>query len=74
MFQEFEDVVLVVDLPDYGLQVGDVGAIVDIDKTGRQVTLEIFSMTGRTIAVVPVAVEAVRSVGNNEIAHMRVLS
>jgi len=38
MFQEFEDVVLVVDLPDYGLQVGDVGAIVDIDKTGRQVT------------------------------------
>ncbi len=71
MFVEFEEVVLVVDIPEYGLEARDVGTIVDIDKTGQQITLEFFALNGRTLAVVPVPIRQVRVVGSNEIAHVR---
>ncbi len=73
MFQEFEEVVLVVDIPEYGLEAGDVGTIVDLDKTGQQVTLEFFALNGRTLAVVPVPIQHVRMAGSNEIAHVRLI-
>ena len=71
MIHEFEEVVLLADKPQYGLEAGDMGTIVDIDKTGEQVTLEFFALDGTTIAVVPVAFHDIRPVSNKEIAHAR---
>lgn len=73
MIREFEDVILTIDVPEYGLEKGDIGTVVDIDKTEQQVILEFFSLDGKTLAVVPLAITAVRPVGNKEIAHARSL-
>ena len=74
MFEAFEEVVLTADIPEYHLEAGDMGTIVDIDKTGQQVVLEFFALDGRTLAVVPVSIHTIRTVGSNEIAHVRQLS
>ncbi len=71
MYHEFEEVILTVDVPEHGFEAGDVGTVVDIDKTGQQVTLEFFALDGKTIAVVPVPIDAVRPVSSKEIAHAR---
>ena len=36
MINEFNQVALTVDLPDYHLKVGDVGTVVDITANGKQ--------------------------------------
>jgi hypothetical protein len=71
--QEFEQVVLTEDLPDYRLQAGDVGVVVDITSNRKQYTLEFLTFEGETIAVVPVTPSQVRRIGNREIAHVRML-
>ncbi len=71
MIHEFEEVVLNIDKPEYALKAGDIGTVVDIDKTGLQVTLELFALSGKTLAVVPVSIHDVRPVNSNEIAHAR---
>ena len=71
MFQEFEEVALTVDIPEYNLEMGDMGTIVDVDKTGQQVTLEFFALDGHTLAIVPVSIQSIWAVGSNEIAHVR---
>jgi hypothetical protein len=73
LIQEFEEAVLVIDLAEYNLMAGDMGTIVDIDKTGQQVTVEFFALDGTTIAVVPMSIQAVRPVSSQEIAHARAL-
>lgn len=71
MIQELEEVVLLVDKPEFGLEAGDMGTVVDIDKTGQQATLEFFALDGTTLAVVPVSIRDIRPVSNKEIAHAR---
>lgn len=73
MIQEFDQVALTVDLPDFHLKAGDVGTIVDITPNGKQYTLEFFNFDGDTIAVVPVAPIQVRQIGSKEITHARVM-
>jgi hypothetical protein len=71
MLQEFEQVALVVDAPDYGLVAGDVGTVVDITTDGKGVTVEFFDFVGRTLAIVPLYVTDVRPVSANEVMHAR---
>jgi hypothetical protein len=71
MIREFEDAVLMIDLPEHGLKAGDLGTVVDIDKTGQQAILEFFSLDGKTLAVVPVLMSDIRPVSSKEIAHAR---
>lgn len=73
MIHELDQVALTVDLPNYHLKTGDVGTVVDITPNGQQYTLEFFSFDGATLAVVPVAPTQVRSVGEREVTHARVL-
>lgn len=73
MINEFDQVVLTVDLPQFHLKAGDVGTVVDITPTADQYTLEFFNFDGDTVAVVPVLPSQVRPVGRNEITHARVL-
>lgn len=62
MIQEFEQAVLLIDLPAEGLVAGDVGTVVDITTNGQSATLEFFNLAGETIAVVLVGVDQVRLV------------
>ncbi len=73
MIREFDQVALTVDLPDYHLQSGDVGTVVDVTPNGKQYTLEFFNFDGETIAVVPVSVRQVRRIGSREVTHARVI-
>jgi hypothetical protein len=73
MINEFDQVALTQDLPEYRLIAGDVGTVVDITPNEKQYTLEFFNFSGDTIAVVPVASSQIRAVGSNEVAHARVM-
>lgn len=73
MINEFDQVVLVVDLPEYHLKSGDVGVVVDITPNGRQYTLEIFNFAGETVTVIPVNPTQVRPVSRQEIVSARPL-
>jgi hypothetical protein len=71
MPQEFEQAVLLIDLPHYGLQTGDVGTIVDITPNQLQLTLEFFNFSGDTIAVVALNPTQVRALQPQDIMHTR---
>lgn len=71
MIKEFEPVVLTHDLPDFGLQAGDVGTVVMVHAGGRGFEIEFTTLTGETVGVVTVSAEDVRPVGKREIAHVR---
>ena len=73
MIKEFDRVALTTDLPEFHLQTGDVGTVVDITPNGKQYTLEFINFDGDTIAVVPVVAAAIRAIGSREITHTRVL-
>jgi hypothetical protein len=73
MVKEFEQVALTVDLHDEGLMAGDVGTVVDVASTGMVVTLEFFNFAGETVAVLPVNIHQIRSLGADEVLHTRVV-
>ncbi|MEZ4673052.1 MAG: DUF4926 domain-containing protein [Caldilineaceae bacterium] len=71
MIAEFDQVALVIDLPDRHFIAGDVGTVVDITSNGHQYTLEFFNFAGDTIAVVPVRSDQIRPLGLQEVPHTR---
>ena len=72
--KEHDCVVLTVDVPKEGLKAGDVGTVVHIH--GRDVAYEVEFMTfaGKTIAVATVEASDVRSVGEQDVSHVRELT
>ena len=65
--ESFQRVVLTRDIPEEGLQKGDIGVIVEHyparEDTPPGYELEFFGATGQTIAVVSVPADAVREAG-----------
>ena len=62
-FPLFEDVILLIDLPEEGLAVGDVGTVVerhDVPGLETGYTIEFFDMLGSTVAVVTLPTSALR--------------
>lgn len=62
-FPLFEDVVLLVDLPEDGLAAGDVGVVVerhDVHGLETGYSVEFFDMLGNTVAVVTMPASAFR--------------
>jgi hypothetical protein len=68
---EHDTVVLTRSLPDRGLQVGDVGAIVHIYGDQQGFEVEFVSGGGGTVAVVTLKPGDVRRLGESEILHVR---
>jgi hypothetical protein len=65
-FTPYQDVVLLCDLPEEGLCVGDVGTVVDQHNVpGRETgySVEFFDMLGNTVAVVTLPASALRTPG-----------
>jgi hypothetical protein len=71
MLYTYEQIVLAEDIPQYGLQMGDVGTVVDITPNNQQVTLEFFNFLEETIAVVPLKMSQLRHLDPQEIMHAR---
>ncbi len=62
-FQFYSDVVLVLDVPEYHLRVGDVGTVVERHNVAARETgysVEFFDMLGNTVAVVTLPANALR--------------
>ncbi len=73
---EHERAILTRDVPEKGLVAGDVGTVVSVhdgDDRPAGYTLEFFSLSGETLAVVAVAADAVRPVGPREVTHARAM-
>ena len=63
-FMPYQDVVLLLDIPEEGLCAGDVGTMVDRhDVPGRETgySVEFFDMLGHTVAVVILPASALRA-------------
>ncbi len=73
MIRELDSVVLVRDLPEYGLKEGDVGAVVHIYGKGEGFEVEFVSGEGETIVVATLGREDVRLVKRKEILHVRAI-
>jgi len=71
--KEHDCVVLTANLPDEGLEAGDVGTVVHIHKDGAAYEVEFATLTGRTVAVATVEASQFRPVGKRDISHIREL-
>lgn len=74
--KEHERAVLTRDVPEKGLEAGDVGTIVSVHEAQdggvpAGYTLEFMSPSGETIALATVFADAVRPVGPREVNHVR---
>jgi len=70
---ERDVVVLVRDLPEYGLQTGDTGVIVLVHGNDEAYEVEFVTLAGQTIAVVTLEANQIRPIQKREIAHARSL-
>jgi hypothetical protein len=71
MIKELDCVALAADLPEHGLAVGDVGAVVHVYAGGRTYQVEFTTYDGRTVAVAKVSADQIRPLGSKEIHHAR---
>jgi photosystem II stability/assembly factor-like uncharacterized protein len=71
MTKELDCVALTTGLPDYGLAVGDVGAVVHVYDGGRSYQVEFTTFDGRTVAVAKVSADQIRPLEDQEIHHAR---
>ena len=71
MFNELDRVALVDDLPEYGLQAGDIGMIVHIYSNHKGYELEFVTLHGDFVALVSVFPTQIRTIADNEIASAR---
>lgn len=71
MIQEHDCVVLTCDIPDEGLQTGDVGTVIHSHRNGMAYEVEFITYTGRTVAVATVLSSQLRTVNRFDISHVR---
>lgn len=63
--------VLTCDLPEHGLQAGDVGAVVHRYGDGESFEVEFVNAEGKTLALLTLDADAVRRMHPREILHVR---
>jgi hypothetical protein len=72
---ELDLVVFTVDVPDEGVQAGDVGTVLMIhpghDDVPPGYTIEVMTILGDTVAVLSVPVDMVRAVTEHDVRHTR---
>lgn len=71
MFDELDTVVLKSDIKKYGLKRGDIGTVVHKYDSGKALEIEFIAATGKTIAVVTLTPDDIRTMMRNEILHVR---
>ncbi|HEY9285510.1 MAG TPA: DUF4926 domain-containing protein [Pyrinomonadaceae bacterium] len=69
--KELDQIVLTTDLPEHGLQAGDIGTVVLVHREGEGYEVEFVALDGETLAVVSLFSDQVRPVAPREIARVR---
>lgn len=72
--KEHDSVVLCRPLPEHGLRVGDVGAIVFVHRESAAYEVEFIAGDGNTVGVVTLKPEDIRCLDASEILHARRIS
>jgi len=73
MIKEHDRIVLLKDIPEEGLQAGDVGTVVHVYRHGEAFEVEFMRLDGETVAVVTLPASHVRAVSNRDVTHVREL-
>lgn len=71
MIQEHDCIVLTANLPDVGLEAGDVGTVVHIHRDAAAYEVEFMTLTGKTVAVATVLPTQLRPVSKRDLTHVR---
>ena len=71
MIKEHDRIVLLKDLPEDGLQAGDVGTVIHIHRQGEAVEVEFMTLDGGTVAVITLLSSQIRAVSKRDITHVR---
>jgi hypothetical protein len=71
MIAELDRVVLTADLPEHGLEAGDLGTVVLVHRGGEGYEVEFVTLDGETLTVVTLSGDSVRPIRPGEIAHAR---
>ena len=74
MIKEHDCIVLTKNLPEEGLEAGDIGTVVHIHKGGEGYEVEFMTLTGETVAVVTLLAGQVRPFNRRDLAHTRELT
>ncbi len=74
MIKEHDCIVLTSDLPDEGLEAGDIGTVVHIHNSGEGYEVEFMTLTGETVAIVTLLAGQVRPLNRRDLAHTRELA
>jgi hypothetical protein len=74
MISELDTVVLTRDLPEHGLEAGDVGAVVHVHPGAANFEVEFVSAEGRTLALLTLPASDLRAMAGPEILHARRLA
>ncbi|MBI3863184.1 MAG: DUF4926 domain-containing protein [Planctomycetia bacterium] len=74
MIEELDTVVLTKDIPASGLQAGDVGAVVHHYPGSTSFEVEFVAADGRTIALLTLSQDEIRTRKASEILHVRDLA
>jgi photosystem II stability/assembly factor-like uncharacterized protein len=71
MIAELDCVALTVNVPEHGLTIGDVGAVVHVYDGGKNFMVEFTTFNGSTVALTKVSDSQIRALERNEIHHAR---
>jgi hypothetical protein len=71
MIAEHDNVVLTQNLPDEGLQAGDIGTVVHIHAGGAGYEVEFMTLAGETVAIVTLLPNELRAIAPGDLAHVR---
>lgn len=71
VINQFDRVILTIDLPDSGLEKGDIGTVVDIYQDGEGYEVEFMTLQGKTVALETLLASQVRGAVAQEIPHAR---
>jgi len=74
MIRELDTVVLSRDIEEYGLKRGDIGAVVHCYQNDVAFEVEFVTGEGKTIAVLTLTAEDIRTIQGKEILHVRELT
>ena len=73
VIREHDSLVLAADLPEHGLERGDIGTVALVHRGGAGYEVEFMTLGGETVAVVSLQASQVRAIAPGEIAHARPL-
>lgn len=74
MIHELDPIVLTRDVPEHGLERGDVGAVVHVYAAGKQFEVEFVTAEGKTVGVLTLGPSDIRPMAKREILHAREMS